>query len=36
MSTISAYYRLVRLGWVLAREGVISALPTEGMPLPAR
>ena len=36
MSTAGAYFRLVRLGWVLAREGVISALPSEGLPLPAR
>ena len=36
MSTIGAYFRLLNLGWVLAREGVISALPSEGLPLPAR
>ena len=36
MSTIGAYFRLVNLGWVLAREGVISALPSEGLPMPAR
>ncbi|MGV3551382.1 2-polyprenylphenol 6-hydroxylase [Rhizobium sp.] len=36
MSTIGAYFRLINLGWVLAREGVISALPSENLPLPAR
>jgi len=32
MSTIGAYFRLVRVGWVLVREGVVSALPSEGLP----
>lgn len=32
MSTIGAYFRLTRVGWVLVREGVVSALPTQGMP----
>jgi len=32
MSTIGAYFRLINLGWVLVREGVVSALPDEGMP----
>jgi len=32
MSTIGAYFRLARVGWVLVREGVVSALPTEDMP----
>ncbi|MHB0951074.1 MAG: 2-polyprenylphenol 6-hydroxylase [Allorhizobium sp.] len=32
MSTIGAYFRLTRVGWVLVREGVISALPSEGLP----
>ena len=32
MSTIGAYFRLARVGWVLVREGVISALPTQGLP----
>jgi len=36
LSTIGAYFRLLNLGWVLAREGVISALPSEGLPFPAR
>lgn len=27
MSTLGAYFRLVRAGWILAREGVFSALP---------
>jgi ubiquinone biosynthesis protein len=32
MSTVGAYFRLINLGWVLVREGVVSALPTEDMP----
>ena len=32
MSTIGAYFRLMKLGWVLAREGVVSALPSENLP----
>ncbi|MDB5555061.1 MAG: 2-polyprenylphenol 6-hydroxylase, partial [Rhizobium sp.] len=36
MSTIGAYFRLMKLGWVLAREGVVSALPTENLPPIAR
>ena len=36
MSTIGAYFRLIKLGWVLTREGVISALPSENLPLTAR
>ncbi|MGL4198491.1 MAG: AarF/UbiB family protein, partial [Allorhizobium sp.] len=32
MSTIGAYFRLARVGWVLVREGVIAALPSEGLP----
>ena len=32
MSTIGAYARLVRIGWVLVREGVVSALPSDDMP----
>ncbi len=36
MSVIGAYFRLARVGWVLVREGVVSALPTEGMPALAR
>lgn len=32
MSTIGAYFRLTRVGWVLVREGVVSALPTQGLP----
>ena len=27
MSTLGAYFRLVRAGWILAREGVFAALP---------
>jgi ubiquinone biosynthesis protein len=36
LSTIGAYFRLVNLGWVLAREGVLSALPSDGLPWYAR
>lgn len=36
MSTIGAYFRLIKLGWVLVREGVVSALPRENLPLAAR
>ncbi|KQV44301.1 MULTISPECIES: 2-polyprenylphenol 6-hydroxylase [unclassified Rhizobium] len=32
MSTPGAYFRLVRIGWVLVREGVVSALPSENLP----
>jgi ubiquinone biosynthesis protein len=32
MSTAGAYVRLIKLGWVLVREGVISALPAEDLP----
>jgi ubiquinone biosynthesis protein len=31
MSIIAAYLRLARAGWILTREGVISALPAEGL-----
>src|SRR6478735_11330517 len=32
MSTLGAYFRLWRVGWILVREGVISALPSEDLP----
>jgi ubiquinone biosynthesis protein len=32
MSTAGAYLRLIKLGWVLVREGVVSALPAEDLP----
>jgi ubiquinone biosynthesis protein len=32
MSTLGAYFRLARVGWVLVREGVVAALPTQDMP----
>ncbi|NNH28226.1 ubiquinone biosynthesis protein UbiB, partial [Rhizobium sp. SEMIA 4085] len=32
MSAFGAYFRLVRVGWILVREGVVSALPSEGLP----
>ena len=32
MSTIGAYFRLARVGWVLVREGIVSALPTQDLP----
>lgn len=31
MSNLSAVFRLMRAGWILTREGVISALPAEGL-----
>lgn len=31
MVQISAYFQLIRAGWILAREGVLSALPREGL-----
>ncbi len=31
MSRFSATFRLMRAGWILTREGVISALPVEGL-----
>jgi len=31
MGKIAASFRFMRAGWVLAREGVITALPTEGL-----
>ena len=36
MSTPGAYFRLIRIGWVLVREGVVSALPSENLPAFAR
>ena len=32
MSTFGAYFGLLRVGWVLVREGVVLALPSEGLP----
>jgi ubiquinone biosynthesis protein len=32
MSTAGAYVRLIHLGWVLVREGVVSALPADNLP----
>ena len=32
MSTLGAYFQLARVGWVLVREGVVEALPSEGLP----
>lgn len=36
MSTPGAYVRLARIGWVLVREGVVSAVPSEHLPPFAR
>lgn len=36
MSTPGAYFRLARIGWVLAREGVFAAIPSEHLPSSAR
>ncbi len=35
MSALAAYFRLVRAGWILAREGVFAALPGEQLSGPA-
>ena len=32
MSGFSAYFGLLRVGWVLVREGVVISLPSEGLP----
>ena len=32
MNTLGGYFGLIRVGWVLVREGVVSALPSEGLP----
>lgn len=36
MSTLAAYARLMRAGWILTREGVIAALPGEQLEGPPR
>ena len=36
MASLRSYFALVRAGWVLAREGVISALPADGLTGPAK
>lgn len=36
MSTLGAYFRLAKVGWVLVREGVVLALPDEGLPASAK
>lgn len=36
MSTLGAYYRLAKVGWVLVREGVVLALPSDDMPPAAK
>ncbi|MFK5980053.1 MAG: 2-polyprenylphenol 6-hydroxylase [Rhizobiaceae bacterium] len=36
MGTVSSFFALARAGYVLAREGVVSALPSEGMPPPLK
>ena len=36
MTGLTAYVRLARVGWVLVREGVIGAFPSEGLPAPVR
>ena len=35
MAGLSSYFALIQAGWVLAREGVISAMSTDGLPRPA-
>ena len=36
MGALRSYFNLLGVGWVLAREGVINALPSEGLPAYAR
>ncbi len=36
MGSIRSFFSLAHAGWVLAREGVVSELPTDGMPPPAK
>lgn len=36
MTMVGAYFRLARVGWVLVREGVFLALPSQDLPPPAR
>jgi ubiquinone biosynthesis protein len=36
MASVFSYFSLVHAGWVLVREGVVSALPSDGLPAPAR
>lgn len=36
MSTIGAYFRLARAGWIMAREGVLGAVPGEQLAPPLR
>ncbi|KXG84455.1 2-polyprenylphenol 6-hydroxylase [Agrobacterium bohemicum] len=36
MSTLGAYFRLAKVGWVLVREGVVLALPSEDLPPSAK
>ncbi|MBO6717724.1 MAG: 2-polyprenylphenol 6-hydroxylase [Rhizobiaceae bacterium] len=36
MSTLGAYFRLGRAGWVMVREGVVAALPGDELDGPAR
>ncbi len=36
MSTIRSFFSLAHAGWVLAREGVVSELPSDALPPPAK
>ena len=36
MTNVLPYFRLMRAGWVMAREGVIASLPADGLHGPAR
>src|SRR5690554_1931606 len=36
MSTVAAWFRLVRAGWIMAREGVVGALPGDQLSGPPR
>lgn len=36
MSTPAAYFRILRVGYVLVREGVLTSLPDDDIPPPVR
>jgi len=36
MSTIGSFFSLAHAGWVLVREGVVSELPADALPPPAK
>ena len=36
MTTVGAYFRLARAGWIMVREGVVAALPGDQLTGPPR